>query len=337
MAKVKYKKKGQKVIKNDKIWKSDPVSYQNFQSFNDGKVLTCLWDVWISGEQLSVEKRTLIQSIEITETVDGSDTAVIEISDPEYEYIEDNIYIEANRIHIQMGWNGYEQSIVFDGYISHLDISFPSDGIPKLTLTCMDKTYRMNRKNKSATYKNTTSAKIVKKICKKYGFKCKIQKKYDFKKQDYTQSNQTDIEFIQQLAQDEVYPFTARLVGDTFYYKRKGKLKKNADCELHYVEFPHDIISFDPKINKVSKEEVSAGSTDIESKSSEETLVKEEYDGEPTVSAGGSSSTSSSGGSSSSSGGSSSGGTGNSTKQEASDTGSGRTVRYDKHQRQWIT
>lgn len=224
-------------------------------------VLAITYDVWISGTKLGIDKKQCINTISIKETVEGADSATIEIQDPEFRYIDDNIFEEENKIKIQMGWDSTTYRVKFEGYISAVDINFNSDGIPKLTITCMDNTHKMNRKKKDATFKNTTSAEVVKKIVKGYGFSCKIDSSYSFEKQEtITQSHQSDIEFITKLAGDEVHPFTARLVGNTFYYEKMGKLK-TPKMTLTYKNYPHEIISFNPKINKESKQVEIKGSS----------------------------------------------------------------------------
>ena len=217
-------------------------------------VLAITYDIWISGTKLGFAKKQYINSISIKETVEGADSATIELQDPEFKFIEDNIFIEDNKVKIQMGWDNTTYCVKFEGYISAIDINFNNDGIPKLTITCMDNTHKMNRKKKDATFKNTTSAAVVKKIVKSYGFSCKVDSSYKFEKQEtITQSHQSDIEFITKLAGDEVHPFTARLVGKAFHYEKMGKLK-TPKMTLSYVKYPHEIISFNPKINKESKQ-----------------------------------------------------------------------------------
>lgn len=222
--------------------------------YKQGDVLSIIYDVWISGTKLAQDKKSCINSIEIKETVEGSDTATLVITDPEFLYIEDNIFLEDNSIRIKLGWSNTTYRVDFQGYISAIDIDFDSNGCPKLTLSCMDNTHLMNRKKKSKTFKNTTSADVVKKIVKSYGYSCVVDSSYKFTKQEtITQSNQSDIDFIQKLAGDEVYPFTARLVGNTFYYVKMGKLG-TPKMTLTYKKFPHEIISFSPKINKETKQ-----------------------------------------------------------------------------------
>lgn len=218
------------------------------------EVLAILYDVWISGTKLEKDKKACITNIEIRETVEGSDVATIHITDPEFLYIEDNIFIEDNTIKIRLGWDNTTHREEFNGYISAIDIDFSETGSPLLTLTCMDNTHVMNRIKKNNTYKNTTSADVVKKKCAEYGYTCVIESNYKFTVQEtITQSNQTDIDFITKLAGDEVYPFTARLIGNTFYYVKMGSLE-TPKMTLTYKKYPHEIISFKPKINKETKQ-----------------------------------------------------------------------------------
>lgn len=265
--------------------------------YKQGEVLAIVYDVWISGTKLGMNKKACINSISIKETVEGSDSATIQISDPEFLYIEDNIFIEDNSIKIKLGWSNTTYRVTFNGYISAIDINFDSDGIPKLTITCMDNTHVMNRKKKNETYKNCTSAEVVKKIVQGYGYSCVVDSSYSFKRQEtITQSNQTDIDFITKLAGDEVYPFTARLVGNTFYYVKMGKLE-TPKMSLTYKKYPHEIISFTPKINKESKQvEISGASVDTSSKSVSSSTGTVKSDSGSSTKNGSSSSKSSSGG-----------------------------------------
>lgn len=232
------------------------------------EVLALVYDIWISGTQLGIDKKACINSVEIKETVEGSDVATVIITDPEFLFIEDSIFLEENTIKIRLGWDNTTYRVEFQGYISAIDINFENTGCPKLTLTCMDNTHVMNRVKKDATFKDCTSADVVKKIIQTYGYTCVVDDTYKFtKKETITQSNQTDIEFISQLANDEVYPFTARLVGNTFYYVKMGKLE-TPKMELTYKKYPHEIISFSPKINKETKQvEIEGASINSSNKS----------------------------------------------------------------------
>ena len=265
--------------------------------YKQGGILSIVYDVWISGTKMGIDKKECINSIEIKETVDGADTATIQITDPEFLYIEDDIFLEDNTIKIKLGWSNTTYRETFEGYISAIDIDFNSNGCPKLTVTCMDKTHIMNRTKKDAIFKNTTSANVVKQICKKYGYNVVIDSSYSFQVQEtITQSHQTDIDFITKLANDEVYPFTARLVGNTFYYVKKGKLE-TPKMTLTYKKYPHEVISFNPKINKETKQvEIKSSSINTSNKSTSNTTGKVDSRSGSSSSNGSSSSKKSSGG-----------------------------------------
>ena len=265
--------------------------------YKQGGILSIVYDVWISGTKMGIDKKECINSIEIKETVDGADTATIQITDPEFLYIEDDIFIEDNTIKIKLGWDNTTYRETFEGYISAIDIDFNSNGCPKLTVTCMDKTHIMNRTKKDATFKNTTSANVVKQICKKYGYNVVVDSSYKFEVQEtITQSHQTDIDFITKLANDEVYPFSARLVGNTFYYVKKGKLE-TPKMTLTYKKYPHEVISFNPKINKETKQvEIKSSSINTSNKSTSNTTGKVDSRSGSSSSNGSSSSKKSSGG-----------------------------------------
>lgn len=240
--------------------------------YKQGVLLSIIYDIWISGTKLGIGKKACITSIDVKETDVGSDVATIKIVDPGFLFIEDDIFIEDNTIKIKMGWDNTTHRVDFEGYISAIDIDFDSNGCPNLTITCMDNTHIMNRKKKDATFSNCTSADVVKKKCKEYGFSCVIEKDYKFTVQEtITQSKQTDIDFITKLADDEVYPFTARLVGNTFYYVKTGKLT-TPKMTLTYRKYPHEIISFSPKINKETKQvEITGSSVNTSDKTTQDT------------------------------------------------------------------
>ena len=265
--------------------------------YKQGGILSIVYDVWISGTKMGIDKKECINSIEIKETVDGADTATIQITDPEFLYIEDDIFLEDNTIKIKLGWSNTTYRETFEGYISAIDIDFNSNGCPKLTVTCMDKTHIMNRTKKDATFKNTTSANVVKQICKNYGYNVVVDSSYKFEVQEtITQSHQTDIDFITKLANDEVYPFSARLVGNTFYYVKKGKLE-TPKMTLTYKKYPHEVISFNPKINKETKQvEIKSSSINTSNKSTSNTTGKVDSRSGSSSSNGSSSSKKSSGG-----------------------------------------
>ena len=105
------------------------------------------YKMYINGKEISQSRYNCITNISITQTVDGASTATFKIADPNFVFINDNIFQEEATIKIYLDW--YSESsvrVTFDGYITAIKASFPSNGLPTLDINCMDSTHRMNRK-----------------------------------------------------------------------------------------------------------------------------------------------------------------------------------------------
>lgn len=231
-------------------------------------VQSCYWKVSVNSKELKQAKKECIDSIDIVERCDGSNTCTLVINDPDFLFIEDNIFVEEATIDVSMGWHGDTHRVHFTGYISAIDISFPDTGFPVLSVFCLDKSHIMNRKKKKRSWDKVTNADVVKKIAQEYGFKCVVEKGYSFKKEDtISQSDSTDIEFCESLADSEREPFMCKLIDNTLYYVKKGVLK-DPTSTVYYKKYPYDVISFSPKINKETiKEEVESADINTNDKS----------------------------------------------------------------------
>lgn len=232
-----------------------------------GKVLSCYWKVCINGKELDEGRRHCINNIDIQEQCDGSNTCTLTVNDPNFLYIEDNIFIQEATISVELGWHGDTHRVHFDGYISAIDIDFPDTGSPVLSVFCLDESHVMNRKKKQRSWDNVSSADVVRKIAKEYGFSCVIETGYNFDIEDtISQSDMTDIEFCENLAGGERIPFMCKLIGTTLYYVKKGLLKDPAST-LYYKRYPFDVVSFSPRITKETiLEEVTCSDIDTSTK-----------------------------------------------------------------------
>lgn len=222
------------------------------------------WELFINDKQVAFRDKNCVNSISFSNPINGSDTATIKISDPDITFIDDNIYVDNAPVKIRYGV--YETPFVkeFNGFISAIDIDFPESDVVTLTLTVMDKSHTMNRLKKKRSWSNTTSASVVQQIAREYGFNCEIEPGYSFKVEEtISQNNETDIKFIEGLADNEDNKFYCKLIGDTIYYKKQGLLKDPV-VSLTYRQFPYDLISFQPQIT-IEDKQVEASSSDINS------------------------------------------------------------------------
>ena len=218
-------------------------------------VLSCWYEVYLNGTPLPFEVKQQIESLSVTDSASGCSTAVVVINDLNFEFVDDDIFVEDVPVRIEGGWNECMHTWDFDGYIAAIDPDFGEMGYPVLTLHLMDATYLMNREPKYKTWEDVTSEDVVKEIAGEYGFSVEIYPEgYEFAREEMiSQSDMTDIQFLRQLADRESDLFVVCLKGDrkTLYYGIRGVLT-DSTLDLWYRTEKRNIMSFRPQITRES-------------------------------------------------------------------------------------
>lgn len=217
------------------------------------------YQIYIGGQELDDFRYSMIDNVVFEDNASGSDLLTITITDPDFIFINDNIFVEEKKVKFIGGFQNNNR-VMFEGYISVIDIDFPEIGSPTLTINCMDNTHLMNRVKKKKTWNNTTRAKIAREIFQEYGFKAVIEDSGTVV-DSINQSNETDINFLNKLADEEVEPFLVYVEGNTGYFVKKKILEKQ-QAILDYRDGQMNIISFSPTINKETKQ-VEVRSSDV--------------------------------------------------------------------------
>lgn len=248
---------------------------------NPSPVLFGGYGITINGKELGVERLAFITELSITQDMEASSTCTFKVTDPNFYFIEDNIYVRETPIQVSITLEGVlDKKVSFDGYIAAIDIDFPSDGAPALSVTCIDKTHEMTRVKYKRSWENVNSAQVVQQIAQEHGYKCYIQPDGEFPIQaTIIQDDKTDIEFLEELAGNETTDLyvcflnTTEKEGTILYYVKKGVLDEENYTSLGYrtsnVNF--DVISFKPSINIETREEktnssgINADTKDVES------------------------------------------------------------------------
>lgn len=218
----------------------------------------------IGGNALDAKRKACIGNIVYNDPINGATNLSFKVSDPDFLFIEDNIFREEATVSFSLMWFGDTYTKTFSGYIATIDIDFPEEGSPSLDIMCLDNSHLMTRKPKKRTWSKKTRADVVKAIAKEYGFNCVVEGNGYFWEtvSSIAQSDVTDYDFLQSLASDERELFYCKLKGKTLYFKRIGVLDSPA-AYLMYSQAPYDISSFTPQITKETiNQEV--GSSDID-------------------------------------------------------------------------
>ena len=213
----------------------------------------------ISGVEIDSYRKSLIEDITIQENASGSDVLSITISDPDFTFLDDNIFVEEVPVSFIGGISSNESPIKFDGFISIIDVNFPQEGIPSLVIHCMDESHLMNRRKRKRSWKNVRDSDVAESIYKEYGFKTVIEPTPKVRK-NLSQSSQTDIDFVLGLANKQKdYPFITYVKNGTAYFIKKPVVEQS-ETDLGYRTGNGYLMSFNPRINKESKMEETDGS-----------------------------------------------------------------------------
>lgn len=223
------------------------------------EVSSCFFKIWINGQELDQSRYELLDSLEIEDCSSGSDLATLVFYDPQLKFLDDNIFIEDATIKIRAGWY-LGTYLDFSGYISVIDIDFQDDGIVKITLNCMDKTFIMNKEKVKKTWENCRASDIAKSIFRKYGLGVVVNTT-DTVEESISQDD-TDISFLLKLAGDQYNDFICYVEGNVGYFIKKPVIA-NPQATFDYRSGNGEILSFSPRINKTSKQ-VKVQSSDVD-------------------------------------------------------------------------
>lgn len=217
---------------------------------HDYPYLTPIFKIFLDGKPLTDFEHSLVEEVTYEDTSTGSDLASITIHDPDYVIIGDKRIIKNSRCKVQGGWTTKFRTWI-DGYVSAVDVDFPEEGYPTITLHVMDKTYIMNKVEKKKVFKNMSYKDIVAKVASQYGLKVSTDStELSTKKHEtVTQSFETDIQFLSGLAEEIGFLLFYKSDDNSLNFKDKeGYFKKGPNATLWYRRYPFDILSFRPRI-----------------------------------------------------------------------------------------
>lgn len=220
------------------------------------------YQIFFKGVELDEFRYSLIEEIVFEDNSTGSDLLTIRLNDPDFIFINDDIFIEEAQVKFLGGWRN-DYRTMFEGYVSLIDITFPNTGSPQMIIHCMDNTHLMNRTKKKRTWENKKNSDVASSIFKEYGLKAVVDASPRVQ-ESIAQSNETDISLLEKLASDELDPYLVYVENGTGYYVKKKILEKH-QATLDYRDGDMNVIAFNPRINKEVKQ-VEVQKSDVNAK-----------------------------------------------------------------------
>jgi len=139
----------------------------------------------------------------------------------------------------------------FKGVITKVDIKYPEDGMPTLTVSGMDQSFLMMSGKKSKTWKKVKYSEVVRQIGKKYGFELQVDETkvvHDIVEKHAT----SDYRFVNSLAIKVDYEFY--VLDNTLYFKKPHQGEKVPVVTLEWgrsLRFFTTSINLSNQVNKV--------------------------------------------------------------------------------------
>ncbi|MBP3961287.1 phage late control D family protein [Paenibacillus lignilyticus] len=192
------------------------------------------FEIVIDGNSM-IRQSVAISSVKVNTTVnqkaDSFHFTVQNAFDPvrrEFQWI--NSFLAVGKyVEIKMGYTDKLET-VFYGIITSVDLEYPSDGNPTVSVSGMDISFLMMKGSHSNSWKEKKDSDVVKVIGAKYGAKLSVDTT-TVMRPIIEQIRMTDYQFLKQLAKSNDYDFF--VVGKTLYF-RESKNSKTPVITLMY-------------------------------------------------------------------------------------------------------
>lgn len=165
-----------------------------------------------------------------------------------------DLFAFGNAVEISMGYqNNKDLPLMLRGKITAVQTSFPSGGLPQITVSGYDLTYCMTKGKKSRNWSDKTDSYIVSQIAQEYGLTPKVvDTKVQHPKTE--QSQESDAQFLEKLAERNGFELCA-FDRDLIF---EPPPDKGEEAKV-MLEWGRGLLSFTPEFNiaeQITKVEV---------------------------------------------------------------------------------
>ncbi|MBL0700410.1 MAG: phage late control D family protein [Desulfosarcina sp.] len=207
----------------------------------------------IEGEPLpttAVIRVSVDESIDAPSKFDLTLNEGLDIKTQRFIWLENPCLSPGNKVEIYFGYAGKKSNSLFKGTIKALSPSFPSTGIPSLTVEGYDLSHTMQKKMTKVNDIDVKHSDIARELSTKYHLNSAgiedSKKKYSKVER---QKGEKDYNFLRRLANKSGFEFF--LQGGTLYF-RKPRDTKNNKKTVKTFQYRKNLISFSPRLSMAS-------------------------------------------------------------------------------------
>ncbi|MMZ51283.1 Phage late control gene D protein (GPD) [compost metagenome] len=210
------------------------------------------FSVTLNGKPLELARSNCIDEIEVEDEVGKHTLFRLYISDPNYLWLNDPGIKKGVPIQLKYGHRKNHKQV--SGKIYALEASYPTEGVPKMTIIGLAATYTMSEVKKTRTWKKKKVSDVINAIFKEHGIKAKVES--TVKVVDHiVQKNETDYDFVVRKAKENGMTISKSaasvLSKDSKTEIQIGKAKPNTTPDpLYYRKIEGQILSFSPSLQE---------------------------------------------------------------------------------------
>jgi len=222
------------------------------------------YQIKVNGKDLLRELFLEIVSVQVDNPLNGADRFTFTVNsgfdfeNREFRLTRDfpllfDLFAFGNAVEISLGYqNNQELPLLLRGKITAVQTSFPSGGLPQITVSGYDLTYCMTKGKKSRNWSDRTDSYIVSQIAREYGLTPKVEDTV-VKNAKTEQSQESDAQFLERLRERndwELYAYDQDLIF---------RAPANDEVAVISLEWGGGLLSFSPELNiaeQITKVEV---------------------------------------------------------------------------------
>jgi phage protein D/phage baseplate assembly protein gpV len=199
------------------------------------------WSIKVAGVALPADVVNRLMSAEVDSSLEVPDMAVLRFHDDKLELVEGTLFDLGKELEIAPMKDGSPVSpALFKGEITAIEPTFEETTTVMLTIRGYDKRHRLNRETKTRSFVNVTDSDIVSQIVGSAGLSASAESTSQVRDTVF-QQNQTDLEFLSELARRNGYEIA--IDGASL------KFRKPQTSSAATLQWGENLVSFQPRLS----------------------------------------------------------------------------------------